>query len=419
MFSQNDRDILRNLAGQLADIAHLPIQEERKVLWQRSNDLDPVRPMIWLTELPWKECQEDMPELRNQCEDTSLHHVENHLKQRIFYHEHLQTDQVEIPYFPVQMVCLDCGYGVEIAETTLNQNLSSIQSHHYEPAIKDMDDIEKIKFPDLRVDVAQNEKNVALINDLFGDLLPPQLIGRQGFDFPIWDHIVRWTGVTEALMDMVMRPDYIHALMRRATDVTLMQMDQLEAAGILQSSSPRDRIGSGATGYTSELPMESNGVAQKVNSFMDVWGFATAQIFGDVSPAMHEEFAINYEIEILERCGLNYYGCCEKLHDRMHAIAKIPRLRKISVSPWCNVGIAAEKAEGKYVFSHKPNPAVVANDAFSLVEAEGDLTDRLNKSFDQGFPCEVILKDISTIKTDIKRPIEWSKMAMKLAKGYE
>lgn len=419
MFSQNDRDILRNLAGVLADIAHLPIQKERKVLWQKSNDLEPIRPMIWLTELPWQECQEEMPKLRNQCEDTSLHHIENHLKQRIFYHEYLETDQVEVPYFHIPMVCHDCGYGVEVEETTLNQNLSSIQSHHYEPAIKGMDDIEKVLFPNLKVDVAQNEKNLDFINDLFGDLLPPQLIGRRGFDFPIWDSIVRWTGVTEALMDMIMRPDYIHALMRRATDVALMQMDQFEAAGILQSSTPSDRIGSGATGYTSELPMESNGIGQKVNSFMDVWGYATAQIFGDVSPEMHEEFSINYEIEILERCGLNYYGCCEKLHDRMHIISKIPRLRKISASPWCNVAVAAEKAEGKYVFSHKPNPAVVANDAFSLVEAERDLTDRLSKSFNQGFPCEVILKDISTIKIDIKRPIEWTKMAMKLAKNYE
>ena len=417
MYSQKDRDLLRGLAGKLSGIANLPIQEERKVLWQRSNDLDPIRPMIWLTELPWRECQADMPELRNQC-DESLHWIENHLRYRIFCHEHLELDQVEVPYFPIHMSCKNIGYGVEIVEETLDQDKSSIQSHHYEPAIKDIEDIEKILFPNLEVDVEGNERTFNFIDELFGDLLPPQLIGAQGFDFSIWDQIVCWTGVTEALMDMVMRPDYIHALMRRATDVTLKQMDQLEDAGIIYTSTPKDRVGSGAAGYTKELPADNNGFPQKVNSFMDTWGFATAQIFGDVSPAMHEEFAINYEKEILSRCGLNYYGCCEKLHDRMGAIAKIPRLRKISVSPWCNVGVAAEKAQDKYVFSHKPNPAVVANDAFSLVEAETDLRDRLNKSFKQGFPCEVILKDISTIKSDIKRPIEWSKMAMKLAKEF-
>ncbi len=418
MYSQKDREILRNLAGKLSEIANLPIQEERKELWQRSNDLDPVRPMIWLTELPWKECQADMPVLRNQC-DESLHWVENHLRYRIFCHEHLDLDQVEVPYFPIHMSCRNIGYGVEVVEETIDQDKSSIQSHHYEPAIKDMEDIEKILFPDLKVDIEADEQRVNFINELFGDLLPPQLTGSQGFGFPIWDSVVRWTGVTEALMDMVVRPDYIHALMRRATDAALKQMDQLEDAGIIYTSTPKDRIGSGAAGYTKELPMETKGVAQKVDSFMDTWGFATAQIFGDVSPAMHEEFAINYEKEVLSRCGLNYYGCCEKLHDRMGAIAKIPRLRKISVSPWCKVGVAAEKAEDRYVFSHKPNPAVVANDDFSLALAEEDLRDRLNKSFKQGFPCEVILKDISTIKSDVKRPIEWSKMAMRLAKEFQ
>ena len=48
MFSQTDRDLLRGLAGKLAEIADLPIQEERKELWQKSNDLEPIRPMIWL-----------------------------------------------------------------------------------------------------------------------------------------------------------------------------------------------------------------------------------------------------------------------------------------------------------------------------------------------------------------------------------
>jgi len=66
-----------------------------------------------------------------------------------------------------------------------------------------------------------------------------------------------------------------------------------------------------------------------------------AQIFGEVSPAMHEEFALKYETEVMARCGLNYYGCCEPLHNKMHILAKAPRLRKVSISPWCDV----EKAE--------------------------------------------------------------------------
>jgi hypothetical protein len=44
---------------------------------------------------------------------------------------------------------------------------------------------------------------------------------------------------------------------------------------------------------------------------------------------------------VFSGCGLNYYGCCEPLHNKMDILAKVPRLRKISISPWCDVARAA------------------------------------------------------------------------------
>jgi hypothetical protein len=124
---------------------------------------------------------------------------------------------------------------------------------------------------------------------------------------------------------------------------------------------------------------------------------------------MHEEFALQYEIEVLSRCGLNYYGCCEPLHNKMHLMAKIPRLRKISVSAWCDVAKAVSEAEQPYVFSHKPSPAILAEDAFSQERAAEDMRDRLAKSGDM--PSEFIMKDISTVRGDVNRIIAWCDMA--------
>ena len=58
-----------------------------------------------------------------------------------------------------------------------------------------------------------------------------------------------------------------------------------------------------------------------------------AQIFASVSPGMHWEFELEYAVEWYRRFGLNYYGCCEPLHDRLDYISRIPNLRKISMSP--------------------------------------------------------------------------------------
>lgn len=78
-------------------------------------------------------------------------------------------------------------------------------------------------------------------------------------------------------------------------------------------------MGSGAASYTDELPQPDFDPAHVRT--IDPWGGATPQIFSDVSADMHDEFALRYEIEIMSRCGLNYYGCCEPLHNKMHILA--------------------------------------------------------------------------------------------------
>ncbi|MDD4462299.1 MAG: hypothetical protein PHP94_08315, partial [Eubacteriales bacterium] len=65
---QNDIHVLRQLAGQLADIAHLPAMAETRQLWIDKNALRPVRPLVLVDELPWNEMDVD-GFLRLQVED--------------------------------------------------------------------------------------------------------------------------------------------------------------------------------------------------------------------------------------------------------------------------------------------------------------------------------------------------------------
>jgi hypothetical protein len=188
-------------------------------------------------------------------------------------------------------------------------------------------------------------------------------------------------------------------------------MTQYEEMGLLDIPYPIDRVGSGAAGFTDQLPQpDCDG---KNFRLIDNWGGATPQIFSEVSPEMHEEFALQYENEIMSRCGLNYYGCCEPLHNKMELMAKVPNLRKISVSPWCDVEKTRENAKETYVFSHKPSPAVMATDTYNPEVAEQDIRDRLKKSGDM--PCEFIIKDISTIRGDMERVKAWCQMATRIA----
>ncbi len=44
--STEDRNRLRELAKQVAEIGSLPVQQQRIELWKKHNSLQPVRPMI-------------------------------------------------------------------------------------------------------------------------------------------------------------------------------------------------------------------------------------------------------------------------------------------------------------------------------------------------------------------------------------
>jgi len=65
--SGKDTDILRSLAGEVAEIASLPVHKEKARLWTKLNDLKSERPMVWINEICWNEMNVD-DELTLQCE---------------------------------------------------------------------------------------------------------------------------------------------------------------------------------------------------------------------------------------------------------------------------------------------------------------------------------------------------------------
>ena len=56
-----------------------------------------------------------------------------------------------------------------------------------------------------------------------------------------------------------------------------------------------------------------------------MWGFTESQETVGVSPAMYREFIFPYEKPIMDRFGLNCYGCCEPLHQPLAAVKQHPR----------------------------------------------------------------------------------------------
>lgn len=68
-----------------------------------------------------------------------------------------------------------------------------------------------------------------------------------------------------------------------------------------------------------------------------------------------------------------YYGCCDRLDDRLDIVKKIPNVQKVSCSPWSDRKRFAENIGNTLVMSNKPTPAYIAAESVDWEEVKKDL----------------------------------------------
>jgi hypothetical protein len=191
------------------------------------------------------------------------------------------------------------------------------------------------------------------------------------------------------LMDLAMRPDYVHALVRRLVDCWLEMLRQYEEQDLLAAPA-RELTVSGA-----------------------------AQIFSEVSPEMHGEFALQHEARFYEHFGRVHYGCCEPLHNKVDVCARyLPNMYQISMSPWVDFRKACENVRDRFVFGWRPNPAFLAYDEWDSDLIRRDISEKLAIAHEHGCSVAIYLKDISTVRHDPRRLTEWNAIAQECAARY-
>ncbi len=370
--SAGEIEVLRELAHAYAEAAHSPDMPQRRERWKRINDLEGGRPVVWLNEVCWHEMNVD-DELTLRCQNEAALRIETELRKTLYQWRHMRGDMVIEPVFYSPYIIENSGFGIQVeADVRETDSESAIASRHFRSQIHDLADVAKIKDPLIRVDRQRTEAFHQVYSRVFENILPVEKRGAAGFWFAPWDDIVYWMGAEETLVNLLDNPDLMHALIRRLIDVYLSALDQWEALGLSGSNNANVRVGSGGYGYTAALP-QAGGNAPAAST----WGACAAQIFGSVSPAMHEEFGLAYEIEWLRRFGLAYYGCCEPLAHKIDMLSAVPNLRKISISPWADEARAAEAMRGRYVMSLKPSPSHFAAPGFDADFIKNELSRKL------------------------------------------
>lgn len=403
-----DLAILRDLLPQYAEAGAQSAERKTADLWRRLNRLEPVRPLVWIDEIPWEELEQHggQAELALRCTDPYCRSVEQRLRRTLYQWRHMRGDMVIEPVLYADVACgpTNCyaDYGIRADETHGASNA-------FHGQISSLDDVARLREPEVWVDWEETARRVAILQTVADGLLP---VERQGIAHQWatpWDVMVHWYGIEQLYIDMLDNPDLVHALLARYMEIQHAILDRQTELGILDQGGVNIRVGSGGLGITDELPPVPAGQSARP---ANQWGCGNAQIFSEVSPQMHWEFSLQYEKPYLERFGLSYYGCCEPLHRKLEILRRIDNLRKISMSCWVDIPSAADAVGADYVFSFKPNPALLAGEAWDPDHVRRYLANAIEAM--RGCRVEIILKDITTVRNQPQRLWEWTSIAEEL-----
>ncbi len=408
--SQSDQSYLRTLAQRLAEIGAHPRHEERRQWWLRHNRLESVKPMVLVfPEGSWSEL---LPDSETRIEDPFWQSHEWFLKYQIYRWEHLADDNVIEPHVLVRPARSMTGWGMSFGRI---DSATPRGAWKYDPPIKNPDDVAKLQQSQYTYDEDETAKRTERTAEMFGDLLEIRIDCGLGVNTSLVNTVCYLRGLENVMIDMVERPKWLHELFEFLTVGTEKVLDEAEKSGQVRLNNGDNYVGSGGVGYTDELPGAKYDGKPRLKN---LWGFAESQEYTGVSPTMYYDFAVQYQAKLLERFGLNCYGCCEDMTTTLDTILDgIPNLRRISISAFTDTRTAAEKLQNRYVFSWKPNPAHLASPTFDEAFVREYIQGAIDICQENGCVLEMILKDTHTCRHQPERFERWIEIAQELSQN--
>lgn len=403
---EDDIDILRRLAERQVEIADTPVNLERKELWYRHDSGTTGRPMILAEVFGVRDEVSPLPSL--ECESPWAQVIEGRLRFEIYQFEVLKDDYVVEPYFNINWRVEVSDYGVQPVEHT-GDNLGRMASKRWDPPIPDLDnDFDKLHPRTYSVDREATLARKERLEKVFGDILPVRIRGPFWWTMGMTEPAMKLHGLENLMVDTFDNPEGLHRLMAFLRDDHLAFAEWLEKEGLLTLNNENDYLGSGSMGYTHDLPKSGARDTDPVG-MKDQWVLLESQETVGVGPRQFEEIFFPYQLSIAEKFGKCYYGCCEPVNTRWHLLKRIPRLARVSVSPWADEEFMAQELGSDYVYCRKPKPTLISTERFDEEAIRADLRHTLTVA--KGCRLEIVMKDVHTLNNQPWRLPRWVEIA--------
>ncbi len=410
MSEKGDVQILRELARAYREIAANPVQEERRKLWLDQNSLRATRVPVLATFGMWNVwCREVFADAAMKTREPFYREYERMLRLWLFQAS-VGDDTVLEPWIMVAAKqCRDWGqvWGLQL------KNSGTVEeggSWKFTAPLVEWSDMARLSPPPHELDEAETAQNAARLGEAIGDLLPINVERGpmcQGFVGDLSYHVAQLRGLEQLMIDMYESPKELHGLMAFLRDGVLANQRGAEAAGDVGATSQHNQCHTYADA-TARPAANRRGLKRG-----QLWNFMAAQEFELISPAMHDEFLLQYQMPIMKEWGLSAYGCCENLTQKIEMLRKVPNLRIIAVSPRADVRRCAEQIGRDYVMSWRPSPADMVCCQFDEKMIRRIIREGLEAS--RGCIRHVHLKDIETVQGEPDRLQRWVKIVREVA----
>lgn len=409
MGNKTDITVLRDLTTRYMEVCVSDEQARRRDLWRLHNSLECVRPPIYLRAIPGAE----VPEMNQlQCEDPFFRRYESTLRQMLF-HSTIDDDFIYEPWIMVNASWIVPPQGIWGLEIRRISSGVAGGAAKFDSPIKELSDKDRMIFPRHAIDKESTDRNHARLHDAVGDIMP--VIVDRAPAYRVWNadistQIARLRGLEQIMWDMIDNSQWLHELLAFMRNGILATHEEAELAGDWRLCNHQNQ----AMPYALELPDPSPDASPVTRK--QLWCFTAAQELTLVSPDMHDEFMLQYQLPIMKKFGLVSYGCCEDLTKKIDMLRQIPNLRRIAVAPRADVRRCAEQIGVDYVLSYRPNPSEMVCCGFDPEHVRRTLREALDAC--KGCHVDITLKDVETVEGHPERLREWARIAKEVAEEF-